>query len=89
MAKIVLNENSFKKLLACEMLEEEITKREVSDMFKHDKDLEDRIKAVTKSALKNDKEMERQIKKIVSDVIIKYNRLLWQRNHFLGNELMN
>lgn len=103
MATIIVNENTFDRLLAHEILEEEMSKKDIVDAVKSDRDIENRIKDIVRNSLKNDsdtnkalkdwaktdRDFEKRVKNIVADVLIKYNKTLWQRSNFLDSEIRN
>lgn len=76
--KIIINENTFKQLMASKMLEESnLTKSE--------------IVSIVKDTLKNDtqtkKDIEKKVKELVAGAVNMLFKTLWQRRNFYEDEI--
>lgn len=76
--KIIINENTFKQLMASKMLEESnLTKSEVV--------------SIVKDTLKNDtqtkKDIEKKVKELVAGAVNMLFKTLWQRRNFYEDEI--
>lgn len=76
--KVIINENSFKQLMAFELLKEsEITKTEIVN--------------IVKDTLKNDpqtkKDIEKRVKELVASAVNMLFKTLWQRRNFYEDEI--
>lgn len=76
--KIIINENTFKQLMASKMLEE-------SNLTKSD------IVSIVKDTLKNDtqtkKDIEKKVKELVAGAVNMLFKTLWQRRNFYEDEI--
>lgn len=76
--KVIINENTFKQLMASKMLEESnLTKSEVV--------------SIVKDTLKNDtqtkKDIEKKVKELVAGAVNMLFKTLWQRRNFYEDEI--
>lgn len=76
--KVIINENTFKQLMASKMLEESnLTKSE--------------IVSIVKDTLKNDtqtkKDIEKKVKELVAGAVNMLFKTLWQRRNFYEDEI--
>lgn len=76
--KVIINENTFKQLMASKMLEESnLTKSEVV--------------SIVRDTLKNDtqtkKDIEKKVKELVAGAVNMLFKTLWQRRNFYEDEI--
>lgn len=76
--KVIINENTFKQLMASKMLEE-------SNLTKSD------VVSIVKDTLKNDtqtkKDIEKKVKELVAGAVNMLFKTLWQRRNFYEDEI--
>lgn len=78
--KVIINESTFKKAIASQLLEE-------AGLSKSD--VENIVKSTFKSDRQFNKDIEKKVKDIVANCVNTLFKTLWQRRNFYENEIKN
>ena len=81
--KIIIREDTFKRLLA----EEYVNKTDVVSIVKNSPEMKRFIEDFSKETLKNDKVIEKKVKEIVANAVNTLFKTLWQRSNFYEDEI--
>ena len=76
--KVIINENTFKQLMASKMLEESnLTKSEVVSI----------VRDILKNDTQTKKDIEKKVKELVAGAVNMLFKTLWQRRNFYEDEI--